>query len=236
VIKLSASSLFLDMLIDLFLNLNTCYSRWPSRTHVTNCQCLASFKSAYTLTNLPLANIFNAVHKCNYSLNSTSFHTSNYKLILFWRILPMGKLCWTCHSIIVVRKIIKTREIRIRKNSCYFYTPPFSVLPLLRLKQLNLPYFCVSLKYPKQSFWPGVMTEYGRCKGEFQRVGRQWTTTMRDNIDNKVHNVLHSTMDLWGNTEDLWGINRQACPVWTRKREFVSCNLSNISTLIQTTD
>jgi hypothetical protein len=88
VIKLSESSLHVDTLIDVLLHLNTCCSRWPSRTHVINCQCLASFKSAYTLINFPPANTGNAVH-CYLSVNSTSLHTSDHKLIFFWCILPM---------------------------------------------------------------------------------------------------------------------------------------------------
>jgi hypothetical protein len=72
------SSVVPDMLIDLLISLNTCYTQWPPRTLIIDTipPCLESF---HRIVNLSLAHTGIAIADCHSFVNCTSFQTLTIK-------------------------------------------------------------------------------------------------------------------------------------------------------------
>jgi len=75
-------SVFPDTLIDLFLNLNTFYSRYSSRACIINIRP-PSFQSFHQFVNFPLVYAVTVILIRHFSVNVTIFTSSDHKIWLF---------------------------------------------------------------------------------------------------------------------------------------------------------
>lgn len=112
-------------MIDLFLNLNTCYNRWPPRTRIN-----VKTRSPSSEFASPLAHTVTAILDCHSLVHFNSFHTlwsqeSDHRSLFF--------------GVFNQQNNEHLPYAKIKNNSYCLYAPYFSVLT--NTTSLSLPAF-----------------------------------------------------------------------------------------------